>query len=129
MLLCSLVGSLNKIPLSIAGIILFKVPTSLPNLLSISFGNSLMQSFCIHFNCHYMLAIIFFTYIQVLCLFDLRGKIVFLIMFYGITQVFLREYSLLKQKCLDVMLILQCFVKGLGILKGPLYSRFRWWNI
>ncbi|GLJ42521.1 hypothetical protein SUGI_0881480 [Cryptomeria japonica] len=34
----SLVGSLNKIPLSIAGIMLFKVPTSLPNLLSISFG-------------------------------------------------------------------------------------------
>ncbi|XP_074565397.1 GDP-mannose transporter GONST1-like isoform X2 [Curcuma longa] len=34
----SLVGSLNKIPLSIAGILLFKVPTSLENLLSIVFG-------------------------------------------------------------------------------------------
>jgi len=34
----SLVGSLNKIPLSIAGILLFKVPTSFENLLSILFG-------------------------------------------------------------------------------------------
>ncbi|KAG9457300.1 hypothetical protein H6P81_001808 [Aristolochia fimbriata] len=34
----SLVGSLNKIPLSVAGILLFKVPTSLENFLSILFG-------------------------------------------------------------------------------------------
>ncbi|XP_008810897.1 GDP-mannose transporter GONST1-like [Phoenix dactylifera] len=34
----SLVGSLNKIPLSIAGILLFKVPTSLENFISILFG-------------------------------------------------------------------------------------------
>uniref|UniRef100_A0A1D1YI27 GDP-mannose transporter GONST1 n=1 Tax=Anthurium amnicola TaxID=1678845 RepID=A0A1D1YI27_9ARAE len=34
----SLVGSLNKIPLSMAGILLFKVPTSLENFLSILFG-------------------------------------------------------------------------------------------
>ncbi|XP_042976067.1 GDP-mannose transporter GONST1 isoform X2 [Carya illinoinensis] len=34
----SLVGSLNKIPLSIAGILLFKVPTSLENSTSILFG-------------------------------------------------------------------------------------------
>ncbi|KAG6538022.1 hypothetical protein ZIOFF_003125 [Zingiber officinale] len=34
----SLVGSLNKIPLSLAGILLFKVPTSLENLFSILFG-------------------------------------------------------------------------------------------
>lgn len=34
----SLVGSLNKIPLSVAGILLFKVPTSLENMLSILFG-------------------------------------------------------------------------------------------
>ncbi|KAJ8647323.1 hypothetical protein MRB53_000346 [Persea americana] len=34
----SLVGSLNKIPLSIAGILLFKVSTSLENLVSILFG-------------------------------------------------------------------------------------------
>ncbi|KAJ8647462.1 hypothetical protein MRB53_000485 [Persea americana] len=34
----SLVGSLNKIPISIAGILLFKVPVSLPNLFSILFG-------------------------------------------------------------------------------------------
>ncbi|KAH7549920.1 hypothetical protein JRO89_XS13G0105500 [Xanthoceras sorbifolium] len=34
----SLVGSLNKIPLSIVGIILFKVPISLPNMFSILFG-------------------------------------------------------------------------------------------
>ncbi|GKV21632.1 hypothetical protein SLEP1_g31593 [Rubroshorea leprosula] len=34
----SLVGSLNKIPLSIAGIVLFKVPTSLENSASIFFG-------------------------------------------------------------------------------------------
>lgn len=36
--ICSLVGSLNKIPLSIAGILLFKVPTSLENSASIFFG-------------------------------------------------------------------------------------------
>lgn len=34
----SLVGSLNKIPLSIAGIFIFKVPTSLENSASIFFG-------------------------------------------------------------------------------------------
>ncbi|XP_011624830.1 GDP-mannose transporter GONST2 [Amborella trichopoda] len=34
----SLVGSLNKIPISIAGILLFKVPLSTPNLFSILFG-------------------------------------------------------------------------------------------
>ncbi|XP_011628553.1 GDP-mannose transporter GONST1 [Amborella trichopoda] len=34
----SLVGSLNKIPLSMAGILLFHVPTSLKNFLSILFG-------------------------------------------------------------------------------------------
>ncbi|XP_072966359.1 GDP-mannose transporter GONST1-like [Typha angustifolia] len=34
----SLVGSLNKIPISIAGILLFKVPVSVPNLCSILFG-------------------------------------------------------------------------------------------
>jgi GDP-mannose transporter len=34
----SLVGSLNKIPLSIAGIVLFNVPTSLQNSASILFG-------------------------------------------------------------------------------------------
>ncbi|CAL9130785.1 unnamed protein product [Musa textilis] len=34
----SLVGSLNKIPLSVAGIILFKVPTSMENFMSILFG-------------------------------------------------------------------------------------------
>ncbi|PWA71533.1 sugar phosphate transporter domain-containing protein [Artemisia annua] len=34
----SLVGSLNKIPISIAGLVLFNVPLSLPNLFSILFG-------------------------------------------------------------------------------------------
>ncbi|OAY57751.1 GDP-mannose transporter GONST2 [Manihot esculenta] len=34
----SLVGSLNKIPISIAGLVLFKVPLSLSNLFSILFG-------------------------------------------------------------------------------------------
>ncbi|XP_071700807.1 GDP-mannose transporter GONST2-like [Rutidosis leptorrhynchoides] len=34
----SLVGSLNKIPISIAGILLFNVPVSVPNLFSILFG-------------------------------------------------------------------------------------------
>ncbi|XP_043722774.1 GDP-mannose transporter GONST2-like isoform X2 [Telopea speciosissima] len=34
----SLVGSLNKIPISIAGILVFNVPLSLPNLFSILFG-------------------------------------------------------------------------------------------
>ncbi|KAL9313856.1 hypothetical protein ACSQ67_019308 [Phaseolus vulgaris] len=38
--ICSLVGSLNKIPLSIAGILLFKVPTSLENSASILFGRN-----------------------------------------------------------------------------------------
>lgn len=36
----SLVGSLNKIPISIAGILIFKVPTSVTNLFSIFFGLS-----------------------------------------------------------------------------------------
>lgn len=31
-------GSLNKIPLSLAGIVIFQVPTSVPNMLSIFFG-------------------------------------------------------------------------------------------
>ncbi|OMO90496.1 hypothetical protein COLO4_19117 [Corchorus olitorius] len=34
----SLVGSLNKIPISIAGLVLFKVPLSVPNMFSILFG-------------------------------------------------------------------------------------------
>ncbi|KAL2471001.1 GDP-mannose transporter GONST2 [Abeliophyllum distichum] len=34
----SLVGSLNKIPISIAGLMMFKVPLSLPNFFSILFG-------------------------------------------------------------------------------------------
>ncbi|XP_039014127.1 GDP-mannose transporter GONST2-like isoform X2 [Hibiscus syriacus] len=34
----SLVGSLNKVPISIAGLALFKVPVSIPNLFSILFG-------------------------------------------------------------------------------------------
>ncbi|KAJ6716029.1 SOLUTE CARRIER FAMILY 35 [Salix koriyanagi] len=34
----SLVGSLNKIPISFAGLVLFKVPLSLPNFFSILFG-------------------------------------------------------------------------------------------
>ncbi|KAJ6798488.1 GDP-mannose transporter GONST1 isoform X1 [Iris pallida] len=34
----SLIGSLNKIPLSITGIVLFKVPTSVENFMSILFG-------------------------------------------------------------------------------------------
>ncbi|XP_044504946.1 GDP-mannose transporter GONST2-like [Mangifera indica] len=34
----SLVGSLNKIPISIAGLVLFKVPLSFPNMFSIVFG-------------------------------------------------------------------------------------------
>ncbi|XP_057548440.1 GDP-mannose transporter GONST2-like [Amaranthus tricolor] len=34
----SLVGSLNKIPISLAGIVLFNVPVSVPNLFSILFG-------------------------------------------------------------------------------------------
>ncbi|KAE8674855.1 GDP-mannose transporter GONST2 [Hibiscus syriacus] len=35
----SLVGSLNKVPISIAGLVLFKVPLSVPNLFSILFVN------------------------------------------------------------------------------------------
>ncbi|WOL18671.1 GDP-mannose transporter GONST1 isoform X1 [Canna indica] len=34
----SLIGSLNKIPISIAGILLFKVPVNIPNFFSIIFG-------------------------------------------------------------------------------------------
>ncbi|KAA3456783.1 GDP-mannose transporter GONST2 isoform X2 [Gossypium australe] len=36
----SLVGSLNKVPISIAGLMLFKVPLSVPNMFSILFGLS-----------------------------------------------------------------------------------------
>ncbi|KAH9701645.1 GDP-mannose transporter GONST2 [Citrus sinensis] len=35
----SLVGSLNKIPISLAGLVLFNVPLSVPNMFSILFGN------------------------------------------------------------------------------------------
>jgi hypothetical protein len=42
--ICSLVGSLNKIPLSVAGILLFKVPTSLENAASIFFGKFSLSS-------------------------------------------------------------------------------------
>lgn len=57
----SLVGSLNKIPLSIAGIMLFSVPTSAANLSSILFGESewlplwslqLSQNSCSHVSKH-----------------------------------------------------------------------------
>lgn len=34
----SLVGSLNKVPISIAGLIIFNVPVSVPNMFSITFG-------------------------------------------------------------------------------------------
>jgi GDP-mannose transporter len=37
-LLFSLVGSLNKIPISVAGVLLFHVPVSVENLFSIVFG-------------------------------------------------------------------------------------------
>lgn len=43
---CSLVGSLNKIPISIAGIIIFSVPVSLPNFFSILFGESTSITIC-----------------------------------------------------------------------------------
>lgn len=43
LLLYSLVGSLNKIPISLAGLVLFKVPLSLPNLFSILFGKQLWR--------------------------------------------------------------------------------------
>ena len=36
--LFSLVGSLNKIPISVAGVLLFNVPVSVENLFSIVFG-------------------------------------------------------------------------------------------
>uniref|UniRef100_A0A453H9R8 Sugar phosphate transporter domain-containing protein n=1 Tax=Aegilops tauschii subsp. strangulata TaxID=200361 RepID=A0A453H9R8_AEGTS len=42
----SLVGSLNKIPLSIAGILLFKVRTSMENSISIMFGAISRSIFC-----------------------------------------------------------------------------------
>ncbi|KAK8683427.1 hypothetical protein V6N13_039488 [Hibiscus sabdariffa] len=38
---CSLVGSLNKVPISIAGLMFFKVPLSVPNQFSILFGNEM----------------------------------------------------------------------------------------
>lgn len=38
LLLFSLVGSLNKIPISVAGVLLFNVPVSVENLFSIVFG-------------------------------------------------------------------------------------------
>lgn len=39
----SLVGSLNKIPISVAGILLFNVPVSIENLCSIGFGKCLFH--------------------------------------------------------------------------------------
>jgi hypothetical protein len=39
----SLVGSLNKIPISLAGLVLFKVPLSEPNFFSILFGNNIIN--------------------------------------------------------------------------------------
>ena len=39
----SLVGSLNKIPISIAGILLFNVPVSVENFCSIVFGKYLFR--------------------------------------------------------------------------------------
>jgi hypothetical protein len=48
---CSLVGSLNKIPLSIAGIVLFNVRTSMENSLSILFGRSYLVMVFHHFLC------------------------------------------------------------------------------
>lgn len=47
----SLVGSLNKIPISIAGLMLFNVPLSLPNIFSILFGNLTIQTL----SCHYFI--------------------------------------------------------------------------
>lgn len=40
----SLVGSLNKIPISIAGLMLFNVPLNLPNFFSILFGNLTIET-------------------------------------------------------------------------------------
>lgn len=39
----SLVGSLNKIPISVAGLLLFNVPVSVENLCSIGFGKCLLH--------------------------------------------------------------------------------------
>ena len=43
-LLFSLVGSLNKIPISVAGVLLFNVPVSVENLFSIVFGEYFLSS-------------------------------------------------------------------------------------
>ena len=42
----SLVGSLNKIPISVAGILLFNVPVSVENFCSIVFGKNLFHLCC-----------------------------------------------------------------------------------
>ncbi|CAL4928166.1 unnamed protein product [Urochloa decumbens] len=42
----SLVGSLNKIPISVAGILLFNVPVSVENFCSIVFGKNLLHLCC-----------------------------------------------------------------------------------
>jgi hypothetical protein len=49
-LIFSLIGSLNKIPISIAGILLFDVPVSVENLCSIGFGKFLFHL------CYFLLA-------------------------------------------------------------------------
>lgn len=61
--ICSLVGSLNKIPLSVAGILLFKVPTSLENSASILFG----QFFTLTESLHLLLPLLFSKSCTSLC--------------------------------------------------------------
>ncbi|KAM0021186.1 putative sugar phosphate transporter domain-containing protein [Helianthus debilis subsp. tardiflorus] len=72
----SLVGSLNKIPISIAGLLLFNVPLSLRNLFSILFGKQLDLN---------------------VTLVSFPGRISVLMC--AIFQVYLREYSSLRPKC------------------------------
>jgi hypothetical protein len=64
----SLVGSLNKIPISIAGIIVFNVPLSISNLFSILFGN-LSEPLNISFSSYLFLSIFIYLIFIMLTIF------------------------------------------------------------
>lgn len=83
--LCSLVGSLNKIPISLAGIFLFKVPVSVPNLFSILFGELFRIFPPTSFSTYYEIFVMWICFSSRL----------------NLHQVYLLGYSLQRQKCPD----------------------------
>jgi len=88
----SLVGSLNKIPISIAGILVFKVPLSVSNLFSILFGNLSAKPLYI-----FLLGMFLFLLILLTCT---KNAHYF--------QVFLLVYSLQEPRCRDNSKPMKC---------------------